>query len=186
MDAKALPTLTTERLVLRPFTAADAARVEELAGSRAIAETTLNIPHPYPKGAAEPWIASQAGSFENGEGVTLAVCNADDPERIIGAVGISIEAAHARGELGYWIAVDDWGKGYATEASRALISYAFSALGLHRIQARHFTRNPSSGRVMQKLGMKFEGINRDAFRKWDKFEDAALYAILETEWSINE
>ena len=179
---KPLPTLVTERLVLRPFTAADASTVEELAGDHAIADTTLNIPHPYPKGGGVLWIATHPQAFDNGEGITLAVCKIDETDRIIGAVGISIDAPHARGELGYWIAVHEWGNGYATEASRVLIDYSFRTLGLHRIQARHFMRNPSSGRVMQKLGMKFEGINREAFRKNSRFEDTALYAILENEW----
>ena len=179
---KPLPTLVTERLVLRPFTAVDASTVEELAGNRAIADTTLNIPHPYPKGAAALWIATHSQAFEKGEGITLSVCKLNETHRIIGAIGIAIDPPHARGELGYWIAADEWGNGYATEASRAMISYGFSTLGLHRIQARHFTRNPSSGRVMQKLGMKFEGINREAFRKGNSFEDTAMYSILENEW----
>jgi RimJ/RimL family protein N-acetyltransferase len=59
----------------------------------------------------------------------------------------------------------------------------FGTLALHRIQARHLTRNPSSGRVMQKLGMRLEGINRDAVRKNGRFEDLAIYAILADEWS---
>jgi RimJ/RimL family protein N-acetyltransferase len=179
---KPLPTLVTERLVLRPFSVADASMVEELAGARAIADTTLNIPHPYPKGAGALWIATHAQAFDNGEGITLAVCKSNETHRIVGAAGIGIVPAHARGELGYWIAEYEWGNGYATESSRALIDYAFSTLGLHRIQARHFTRNPSSGRVMQKLGMRFEGINREAFRKGNSFEDTALYSILENEW----
>ena len=182
---KLLPTLVTERLSLRPFVAADALMVEDLAGDRAIADTTLNIPHPYPEGAGALWIATHSQAFDNGEGITLAVCKSNETDRIIGAVGIGIDPPHARGELGYWIAVAEWGNGYATEASRALIGFAFGTLGLHRIQARHFMRNPSSGRVMQKLGMKFEGINREAFRKGSSFEDTALYAILEKEWRAN-
>ena len=58
----------------------------------------------------------------------------------------------------------------------------FGSLGLHRIQARHLTRTPASGRVMQKLGMQPEGVNRDAMRKNDRFEDLAVYGLLVDEW----
>jgi RimJ/RimL family protein N-acetyltransferase len=75
-----------------------------------------------------------------------------------------------------------WNRGYCTEASRAVIELGFTQLGLHRIQARHLTRNPASGRVMQKLGMQPEGVNRDAILKNDRFEDLATYAILADEW----
>ena len=94
----------------------------------------------------------------------------------------ALTPAHAVGELGYWIAVSAWGRGYATEAAGALCDFAFGALDLHRIQARHLMRNPASGRVMQKLGMQREGILRGAVRKWDRFEDLALYAVLAPEW----
>ena len=58
-----------------------------------------------------------------------------------------------RAELGYWIGVPWWNRGYATEAGRALLDFGFGTLGLHRIMAHHMMRNPASGRVMQKLGM---------------------------------
>jgi RimJ/RimL family protein N-acetyltransferase len=53
-----------------------------------------------------------------------------------------------------------------------------STSSLHRIDARHLTRNPLSGRVMQKSGMRYEGVQRGAIRKWDRFEDVALYGLL--------
>ena len=75
-----------------------------------------------------------------------------------------------------------WGRGYATEAAAALCDYAFGALEVHRIAAQHLLRNPASGRVMQKLGMRREGVLRGAVRKWGRFEDIALYAALAPEW----
>jgi len=93
-----------------------------------------------------------------------------------------IKPEHRRAELGYWIAVHNWNRGYATEASKRLIDFAFEVLGLHRIEARHFLRNPASGKVMKKLGMTPEGIERDWAFKWDRFETLAVYSILEPEW----
>jgi ribosomal-protein-alanine N-acetyltransferase len=178
----ALPRLVTERLLLRPFVEDDASAVERLAGLKVVADTTMNIPHPYPAGAAAGWIATHAADWESGMRLTLAVCEAGTPAELIGAASLAITAAHAGGEIGYWIAPAMWGRGYATEAARALLMLGFGELKLHRIQARHFTRNPASGRVMQKAGMRLEGVHRAIFRRNGRFEDVAIYAILEQEW----
>lgn len=175
------PTLTTERLILRPFTPADAPAVQRLAGAREIADTTLTIPHPYPAGGAEQWIATHAQRFAAGTLATYAIVEQQRKE-VVGAVGLNIDPEHALGELGYWIGVPFWGRGYATEAAHALIGFGFAALHLNRVQARHVVRNPASGRVMQKLGMMYEGTFRQAMRKWDRFEDIAMYAVLAAEW----
>lgn len=185
MSNQPLPRLATERLVLRPFAISDGPAVERLAGVRAVADTTLTIPHPYPAGGGAEWIMSHADVWERDRGLSLAICLGAVPETLLGAINLRVSLPHAHGELGYWIAADRWGKGYATEAARALTAYAFTTLALHRLQARHFTRNPASGRVLQKLGMRFEGINRDAYLRWNRFEDVAVYAILAQEWVEN-
>jgi RimJ/RimL family protein N-acetyltransferase len=171
------PTLRTPRLVLRPFQAADAPDVERLAGAHEVASTTLHIPHPYPAGAAERWIAEHAAAWEAGGRVAFAVCRADDGA-LVGSIGLTVAPAHARAELGYWIGVPHWNRGYATEAARAVLAFAFDVLGLHRVQAHFKTRNPASGRVMEKLGMRREGLRRGAFRKDGVFEDVEEFAVL--------
>jgi len=178
-----LPSLMTPRLVLRPFTAADGPVVERLAGVREVADTTLNIPHPYPEGAGAKWIGTHAKAWKAGGGLTLAVALHATPDALLGAISLVIEREHARGEIGYWIAAPHWGCGYATEAARAMTTFGFNDLALHRVQGRHFTRNPASGRVMQKLGMRLEGVHRGAYLRWGVFEDVALYGILADEWT---
>ena len=180
-DPNSLPRLETERLLLRPFVASDAPTVEALAGAWEVAYTTLNIPHPYPAGAAAAWIGGHEAAWETGERLTLAICAAEAPDDAVGAIGLSLVPTHARAELGYWIGFPHWGRGYATEAARVLLLYGFTTLGLNRIQARHFVRNPASGRVMQKLGMRLEGVHRQAYLRWGRFEDVAMYAILASE-----
>jgi ribosomal-protein-alanine N-acetyltransferase len=175
------PTLTTERLTLRPFVPDDAFDVQRLAGVREIADTTLNIPHPYPTGAAKEWIARHATTWSDGTEVVFAIIE-NATGKLAGTIGLVIKPEHRRAELGYWIAVDRWGRGYATEASTRLLDFGFEFLGLHRIESRHFLRNPASGRVMEKLGMQREGIERDWAIKWDRYETLALYSILEPEW----
>jgi RimJ/RimL family protein N-acetyltransferase len=178
------PSLFTDRLVLRPFTLDDASEVQRLAGDRAIADTTLAIPHPYPDGAAEQWIATHAPLFAASQLANFAITSRTAPA-LLGAVGLTIEPEHARAELGYWIAVAHWGCGYATEASRAVLDYGFRTLHLHRIHARHLVRNPASGRVMQKLGMRFDCVQRESVRKWEVLEDLAHYEILRSDWQLS-
>lgn len=171
------PILRTERLVLRPFGQDDAAQVEELAGDPQVADGTLTIPHPYPPGAAQQWIDTHQPAWEAGTGLTLAITESATGT-LMGVIGLSIDADNSRAELGYWIGVPFWNRGYCTEAGRAVIDFAFYGLALHRLYAHHFTRNLASGRVMQKLGMSFEGIQRSGAKKGDHFEDLACYAIL--------
>ena len=175
------PTLTTDRLTLRPFDADDAFDVERLAGMREIADTTLNIPHPYPHGAAAEWILQHSPAWAQGTSVTFAITETETG-KLVGAISLMIKREHRRAELGYWIAVGRWNLGYATEASRRVIEFGFDVLGLHRIEARHLLRNPASGEVMKKLGMQPEGVQRDWAIKWERFESLALYAVLEPEW----
>ena len=173
------PTLRTQRLVLRPFARADAPIVQRLAGAAAVADTTLAIPHPYEDGMAEAWIASHAPAYAQGENVVFAITDRDGLLR--GAINLRLEPQHARGELGYWIGEPYWGHGYATEAVTAVIAYGFAALGLNRLEARHLSRNPASGRVMQKAGMRHEGQQRQQVRKQGRFEDLEYYGILRSD-----
>jgi len=176
-----LPTLCTARLRLRAFELRDAPDVQRLAGDHAIADTTLNVPHPYPDGAAEKWISTHTAAFESGEGATFAVVLRQE-ETLAGVVGIKFELRFDSAEMGYWIGRSFWGRGYCTEAAGAVLDYAFGDLELNRVHASHILRNPASGRVMQKLGMTREGLRREHVKKWEKYEDLADYGILRREW----
>ncbi len=173
------PTLHTARLTLRPFELSDARVVQQLAGAPEVADTTMNVPHPYEDGMAEMWIDTHRLGFERGERLTAAITLAKDA--LVGSISLRFEPAHDRAELGYWIGLPHWNNGYATEAARALLAYGFDDHGVNRIYATHLTRNPASGRVMQKIGMQFEGVHRAHFRKNGLYEDVAQYAILRTD-----
>jgi RimJ/RimL family protein N-acetyltransferase len=176
------PTLSTPRLILRPFVLSDASEVRRLAGERAVAEPTLQIPHPYEEGMAEEWIGTHAATFEEGRGVTFAITSKAEGT-LFGAISLMDIAAGHQAEVGYWIGVPYWGQGYCTEAARAVVEYAFNTLSLIRVHAHHLTRNPASGRVMLKIGMKHEGCRRRHVLKWGQFEDIELYGILREEWA---
>jgi RimJ/RimL family protein N-acetyltransferase len=171
------PTLITERLLLRPLTLADAPDVQRLAGEREIAATTASIPHPYPDGAAEAWIETHAGRFARGEAAAFAVTRRAD-SALLGVVGLEIHAEMQRAELGYWIGKPYWNQGYCTEAAAAVVRFALLDLGLRRVFARHFSRNPASGRVMQKIGMRHEGTLRRHAVRWGEVHDLELYGLL--------
>ena len=174
---KTQPTLETERLLLRPFTMKDADRVRLLAGERVIAENTATMPHPYEEGMAEAWISTHEAQFLEGENIHFAICKKANGE-LIGAMGLVIHKMHDRGELGYWIGVPYWNQGYCTEAAESVLDYGFMDLGLNRIDAIHYTRNPASGRVMEKAGMRFEGMRPQLMKRWDEYVDVALYGLL--------
>ena len=181
MTTDTIPTLETERLVLRPFIAEDAPAVQRLAGDRAVADTTERIPHPYEDGMAEAWITTHPQQFQDREECTFAIILRETSE-LIGAVGLTLTTSHARGEFGYWIGREYWSRGYCTEAARAVVEFGFLVLGLHRIEAQHLTRNPASGRVMEKLGMQHEGRLCQHTLKWDVFEDVDIYGLLRENW----
>jgi ribosomal-protein-alanine N-acetyltransferase len=177
-----IPTLKTARLILRPFATSDAPRVQQLAGAREIADTTATIPHPYPDGLAEEWIGKHAENFDSGKAVNLAITLAETGE-LVGAISLmGISRDHARAELGYWIGVPYWNRGYCTEAAAAVVAYGFAELGLNRITSHYFVRNPASGRVLEKIGMVHEGLLRQHLRRWDRFEDCVACAILRSEF----
>jgi RimJ/RimL family protein N-acetyltransferase len=203
--------LISERLYLRPFAIDDAPMVRELAGAAEVAAMMLHIPHPYPEGFAERWIGGQRAAAERGNlawaitrretagpGSTgllphqepasappalgpIDPQRARAPGRLIGGITLTMTPTHQRADLGYWLGVPFWGLGYATEAARLVISYGFVRLQLHRIQARCFPRNRASARVLEKAGMRYEGLLRGYLRKGDAFEDALLFAILSTD-----
>ncbi len=175
------PTLKTARLILRPLRLSDARDLQRLAGDRAIAATTCNIPHPYEDGMAENFITNCAIAFQKGEMVNFAVTLAADGT-LVGGIGLTIARENSRAEMGYWIGKPYWNRRYATEAASAVLKYDFETLNLNRIFASHFENNPASGRVMQKIGMKREGILRKHILKWGEYLDLEQYGMLKREY----
>jgi RimJ/RimL family protein N-acetyltransferase len=175
------PVLETERLILRPFEERDAPRISKLAGEKVISDTTLRIPHPYSEARALEWIGSHEEIRDIGRALFYAV-ELKDKDLLIGSVGIDIDNAHSRAEIGYWIGKDYWNEGYATEAAAKLLEYSFNELGFHKVTAHHFERNRASGRILEKLGMKREGLLRSHIRNAGEWEDIVQYGILDVEY----
>lgn len=174
------PHIRTERLLLRQFRMSDAPEVQRLAGARAIAAGTF-MPHPYVEGLAEQWIASLQTAYEKGGHVNFAITRAVD-DTLIGSIGLTPDAAHRHAHLGYWVGVPYWNQGYCTEAARAVLCFGFTELNLHRIYALCFRSNPASGRILQKLGMRFEGCQREHYFHLGQFVDVDMYSMLNREY----
>lgn len=168
-------TLSTERLSLRKLKLSDAKQIEELAGDYEVAKTTLTIPHPYPEGSAVIFIQNMLDSE------TYAIIHKES-NQLIGMMTLKIHPTYQRGELGYWVGKSFWGKGYGTEAARALVQYGFESLQLHKIYAQAFTTNPGSWRIMEKLGLKYEGTLRQHVYRFGEFYDLAQYGLLRQEY----
>ena len=171
------PSITTQRLLLRPFVFADAARVAELAGDPLIADTTLNIPHPYTVSEAKRWIKRHTALWYEGRGLEYAIVRLED-NLLIGDITLRINRAYDSGEIGYWVGTPFWNQGYCTEAVSALIDFGFKKLDLNRIYGFYLTRNPSSRRVMEKSDMVYEGTFRQSIKKDGQYEDCGVCAIL--------
>lgn len=170
------PQLLTRRLCLRPYALSDAPDMVRLANDPEVARHTL-IPYPYTLEMAETWIGTHGPRLKQGARVTYAITRLADT-RLMGTVALGIDALHDRADLHYWLGKAFWGQGYATEAAERVIRYGFERFRLHRIQASHSTQNPASGRVLQKLGMRYEGRMRQALKRWDAYQDLELYALL--------
>lgn len=140
--------LTTTRLVLRPFTIGDAPRVRALAGDYEVAKMCGAIPHPYPEGEAEAWIAKHDGWRTRGVAYPFAV---EVSGELAGSIGVG-HSGNGEFDLGYWLGRSYWNRGYATEGVRAVLAFAFDELGLAYVRARFITENRASGRVLGKVG----------------------------------
>jgi ribosomal-protein-alanine N-acetyltransferase len=180
LGIRTIPTLITDRTVLRSFTLDDAPAVCALAGDAAMSATTLNLPHPYPEEAAVVWIATHAGAAASGDGFTWAITHGAH-RTLLGAISLNVTPRHARAELGYWLGVPFWNMGYMTEAARRIVTFGFADLGLHRVESSCFPRNPASARVMEKAGLRYEGLLRGYIHKDKSFEDVLIYARLQTD-----
>lgn len=169
------PSLCSTRLILRPYTLADAPSVQRLAGDRRVAEPTAAIPHPYPAGAAESWISTHAGLFASRKGVCFAVTLGVTDE-LIGTVSLlDVAAAHARAEVGYWMGLSHWGRGYCTEAVGMLVTFAEEHWDLTRLVGRCVASNPASARVMEKAGFILEGQLIKHVLRGGRYEDMLLF-----------
>ncbi len=174
--------LETPQLRLRPLKISDASVIQNAASMRPISDTMISIPHPYPDGEAERYVARQLAEQKAGRSFTFTI-EQQAEGWFCGLVEVrEIDREHSQGELSFWLVEEAWGRGYMSEVVQEVVRYVFETCDLNRIYAYHMKRNPASGRVLEKNGFRQEGLLRQRVRKWGQYEDVALWAILRQEW----
>lgn len=176
-----LTVLRSDSLTLRPFVREDLPGVLALVQEKEVASTTLNIPYPCGEAEINDWFQLQRRELEEGKGLRWAVRLAETDE-LIGAMKLATHPEYESAEIGYWIGKPYWGKGYASEAARLVIDYAFNTLELNRIEAHAMVENVGSSRVLHKLGMQEEGYHPQLIKRWGEFKDVKTYGLLREQW----
>ena len=171
--------LYTPRLLIREFVEVDEADVHEYASDPEVArymewgpntpqETKDFFARRFARNAEQPRVEYEMAIVLRAE------------NKVVGGVGVRMKsAANREGDVGYVLNRRYWGQGIVTEAARAMVEFGFGQLGFHRIYATCDAENPASARVMQKLGMQYEGRKRQDVLVKGRWRDTLLYAILE-------
>lgn len=175
------PTLHTARLRLRPFTDDDADQLFTLQSDAEVLRYWDAPPWTDPARAPQ-FIARCRQMAEEGTGARPAVELAEDG-RFLGWVTFTDWNPDFRSaSLGYVLTRAAWGHGYATEAARAVLTWAYDALDLNRVQAEADTRNRASARVLEKLGFMHEGTLREDCVVDGVVSDSWVYGLLRSQW----
>jgi len=145
----------TERLHLRPFETADAPRLNEICGDIRVANWAWGIPYPYSEEMALEWIRKQKAERDKGKAYRFAI---EAEEVLVGCCDID-EIEEGAGALNFWLAANEWGKGYGYEAAEAVVGFAFNHLGLNMIRSGYLNDNVAAGRILAKLGFGSAGYD---------------------------
>ena len=172
-----LPTLETDRLILRPLRMSDAKDLFAYAHDPLVSRHVLWDTHEsvwdsrqFLRGAIRQYRRGEPGSFA----ITLR-----ESGRMIGTIGFMwVNVDYKSAEVGYSLSREYWNRGIMSEALRRVVAFGFEELRLNRIEAQHEVDNPASGRVMAHAGMQYEGRLRQRIKNKGRFVDVALYAIL--------
>ena len=172
-----IPELETDRLLLRQMRASDSTDMFDYAKRPEVTEYLLWRPH-NDMHYTRRYLEYLGGRYRIGLHYEWAVIH-KETERMIGTCGFArIDTAHNCGELGYVLHPDFHGQGIMTEACERVLQFGFGVLGLNRIEARYMVGNDASRRVMDRLGMLFEGVARASMLVKGKYRDIATCAIL--------
>ena len=176
-----IPTLETERLVLRGLCVSDCFDMYDYSGKAEMTKYLTWSPHPDVEYTKE-YLKTLKYHYKIGTFYDWAVVCAEQ-DKMIGTCGFTrFDLPHNSAEIGYVINPEFRGKGIAVEAAKRVLAFGFDELGLNRISARYMVGNDASRRVMEKLGMTFEGISRSEILVDGTYRDVGRCAILRDEF----
>jgi RimJ/RimL family protein N-acetyltransferase len=178
-----LPEITTPRLLLRKFRRGDADAVFAYASDPQVALYTLWDRHRDVK-TTRKFVDMVVKGYRQGMPAPWAIVLRRE-DKLIGAIGLrNWVLEHARAEVGYVVSREHWGKGYASEALNAVLDFGFSRMHVNRIEAKCVPENRGSSRVLEKAGMKCEGLLRDYEFVKGEFQNLNIYSILKGEFRV--
>ncbi len=178
---KNFPILETDRLILSEITSYDIPTIVEYLQEKVISENTSTIPYPYTEEHAKFWVNLCKDAFENEQAYSFAIRNKNNS--FLGAIGIH-NRENNKAEIGYWVGLPNWNKGYATEALKSILNFGISNLGLDEIYGDVYPHNPASGIVLEKAGMTKQGILKDHVKKGEDSFDLIRYSILKENFIV--
>jgi RimJ/RimL family protein N-acetyltransferase len=168
--------LETERLMLRRPTLADVKAIAHLANDRRIAENTRRLPHPYLQDHAVEFVRGIAS--DRRETVFLIESN----HTPIGMVGVDWQEPETP-ELGYWLGVEHWGQGFATEAARAVIDFTFEEFEVEHMRSGSRVANPASRNVLEKCGFQWGGVELHRFEALGSSTPVDCFRLTRSIWA---
>lgn len=178
-----LPTLHGPRVLLRPMMQADAPALFALHADAQVMRYWSTPPWTDPQQALER-LQADAQAHALGLHLRLAIARRETPDQMLGACTLfDLIAEQGRAEIGYALLPAAWGQGLMREALTLLIDHGFTDFGLRRIEADIDPRNTASGRVLEALGFRREGLLRERWCVAGEVSDSALYGLLQRDWT---
>lgn len=175
------PELTTSKLTLRKITPGDIPSLLKYCNNKNVSDQIINMPFPYLEEDAVFRMNFVLQGFKNKERYVFAVSPRDTGE-LIGEIGLHLDKGNNSAQFGYWIAESFWGKGFATEALRAILKFGFVILHLNKIYATHYPDNLASAKVMLNNGMIKEAEMKEHYKIDGVYKDVIQYRLTKKEY----
>jgi RimJ/RimL family protein N-acetyltransferase len=175
--------LETKRLVLRPLRKGDEKTIHPFANDALVARFML---FDYPLSLKEEKRMVEKAIKNFGKGSFQFLAETKKSSEFAGWIQLRVEKKQKRGSIAVWVARKFWRKGFGEEIVKAIFDFGFNRLKLNRIAYNVFVGNKASESLIEKFGGKFEGVRREYFFKYKKFEDEKLFSILAREWKQKE
>jgi len=170
--------LETERLMLRPYVRDDAPEITRLLNDVEMARFLMVIPHPFVEFDARTLVKAAWRRLTGGRGFDLLVTIKDGDDKPVGSAGVGLHDEGRRGELGFWIGRDYWGRGYASEAARRMTAFATQTLGVRRLTGTVAVDNDASLAVLGKLGFSESGRGEKRVPSTGELREVIYYELV--------